>query len=52
MMGMNKTVQDLKMETEAIKKTQSKAILEMETLGKRTGSTGASTTNRTQKLQR
>ena len=34
---MNKTVQVLKREIEAIKKTQTEAILEMENLGKRTG---------------
>ena len=33
---MNKTVQDLKMEIEAIKKTQTKGILEMKILGKKT----------------
>ena len=33
---INKTVQDLKMEIEAIKKTQTEGILEMENLGKRT----------------
>lgn len=31
---MNKTVQDLKMEIEEIKKTQTEGILEMENLGK------------------
>ena len=41
---MNKTVQDLKMEIEAIKKTQTEGILEMENLGKRTGTTDASIT--------
>jgi hypothetical protein len=30
---MNKTVQDLKMEMESIKKTQNKGILEMKDLG-------------------
>lgn len=34
---MNKTVQDLKMEIEAIKKTQTEGVLEMGNLGKRTG---------------
>jgi hypothetical protein len=36
---MNKTVQDVKMEIEAIKKRQTEAILEMENLGKRIGTT-------------
>ena len=40
---MNKTVQDLKMEIEAIKKTQTEEILEMENLGKITGTTDVST---------
>lgn len=34
---MDKTVQDLKMELEAIKKTKSEAILGMENLGMRIG---------------
>ena len=33
---MNKTVQDLKMEIESMKKTQTEGILEMENLDKRT----------------
>jgi hypothetical protein len=33
---MNKTFQDLKLKIEAIKKTQTKRILEMENLSKRT----------------
>ena len=41
---MNKTIQDLKMEIEAIKKTQMEATLEMENLGKRTGATDVSIT--------
>jgi hypothetical protein len=41
-MEINKTVQDLKMEAEAIKKTQTEGILEMEDLGKRTGTANAS----------
>ena len=48
---MNKTVQDLKMEIEAIKKTQTEEILEMENLGKRTGTTDASITNRIQEME-
>jgi len=42
------TVQDLKLEIKAIKKTQTGRILEMEYLWKRTGTTDASLTNRTQ----
>ena len=43
---MNKTVQDLKMEIEAIKKTQSEGILEMKNLWKRTGTIHTSITNK------
>lgn len=47
---MNKLVQDLKMETEAITKTQMEVTLEMGTLGNRTGSTDTNITNRTQEM--
>ena len=43
---MNKTVQDLKMEIEAIKKTQTEGILEMESQGKRMETIDANNTNR------
>ena len=39
---MNTTVQDLKMEIEAVKKTQTEGILEIGSLGNRTGTTEAS----------
>ena len=42
---------DLKVEIEAIKKTQTNGILEMENLGKRTGPTDANITNRIQKMK-
>ena len=48
---MNKTVQNLKREMEAIKKTQIETILEMENLGKRTGTTDVSITNRIQEME-
>ena len=48
---MNKTVQNLKREIEAIKKTQIETILEMENLGKRTGTTDVSITNRIQEMK-
>ena len=48
---MNKTVQDLKIEIEAIKKSQMEAILEMENLGKRTGTAEVSITNRIQEME-
>ena len=44
-------MQDLKLEIEAIKKTQMKGILEMENLGKRTGMTDISITNRIQEME-
>ena len=47
----NKTVQHLKMEIEATKKTQTEAILEMENLRKRTGTTDAIITNRIQEME-
>jgi hypothetical protein len=45
---MNKVVQDLKVERETIKKTQMEVNLEMENLGKRSGITDVSITNRIQ----
>ena len=48
---MNKTVQDLKIEIEAIKKIQTEGILEMENLGKCTGTTNTSITNRKQEME-
>jgi DNA anti-recombination protein RmuC len=42
---MNKTIQDLKMELETIKKSQRETSLELENLGKRSGVIDASITN-------
>ena len=47
----NKTFQDLKMEIEAIKKTQTEGILEMENLVKRTETIDTSITNRIQEMK-
>jgi hypothetical protein len=47
---INKTVQDLKIEIEAIKKTQIEVILEMENTGKITGTIDTTITNRRQQL--
>ena len=47
----NKTIQDLKLEKEILKKTQRKITLEMENLGKRPGVTDASVTNRIQEIE-
>ena len=48
---MNKIIQDLKMETETIKKSQSETILELENLGKKSGVIDASITNRIQEIK-
>jgi hypothetical protein len=48
---INKTLQDLKVEIGAIKKTQTGGILGMENLGKRTGTTDTSITNRIQEME-
>lgn len=51
MKEINTTVQDLKVEIEARKKIQTEEILKMENLRKRTVTTGASITNRIQKMK-
>jgi prefoldin subunit 5 len=43
---LNKTIQDLKMEIETIKKSQRETTLDIENLGKRSGVIDASITNR------
>jgi hypothetical protein len=43
---LNKTIQDLKMGTETIKKSQRETTLELENLEKRSGVIDASITNR------
>ena len=45
------TVQDLNIEIEVINKTQTEGTLEMENLGKQTGTTEKSTTNRIQEIE-
>jgi chromosome segregation ATPase len=47
-MEMNKTILDLKRKVDTIKKTQSEATLEIETLGKKSGNIDASISNRIQ----
>jgi prefoldin subunit 5 len=49
---LNKTIQDLKMEIETIKKSQRETTLEIENLGKRSGVIDASITNRIQEIER
>ena len=50
-MEMNKTILDLKREVDTIKKTQSEAKLEIETLGKKSGTIDASISNRIQEME-
>ena len=48
---MNKTILDLKREVDTIKKSQSEATLEIETLGKNSGTIDASISNRIQEME-
>ena len=48
---MNKTIQDLKREVDKIKKTQSEATMEIETIGKKSGTIDASIGNRIQEME-
>ena len=50
-MEMNKTILDLKRKVDTIKKTQSEATLEKETLGKKSGTIDASISNRIQEME-
>jgi predicted nucleic acid-binding Zn-ribbon protein len=50
-MEMNKTILDLKREVDTIKKTQSEAMLEIETLGKKSGTIDMSINNRIQEME-
>jgi predicted nucleic acid-binding Zn-ribbon protein len=51
MKELNKTIQDLKMEIETIKKSQRETTLELENLGKRSGDIGVSISNRIQEIK-
>jgi phosphoenolpyruvate synthase/pyruvate phosphate dikinase len=51
MKEMNKTIQDLKMEIETIKKSQRETTLALENLGKRSGVIDVSITNRIQEIE-
>ena len=51
MIRMNKTILDLKREVDTIKKTQSEATLEIENLGKKSGTIEASIINRIQEMK-
>ena len=50
-MELNKIIQDLKREVDTIKKTQSEAMLEIETLGKKSGIIDTSISNRIQEME-
>jgi chromosome segregation ATPase len=50
-MEMNTTILDLKREVDTIKKTQSEATLEIENLGKKSGTIDASIGNRIQEME-
>jgi hypothetical protein len=49
---LNKTIQDLKREVETIKTIQSETMLEIESLGKKSGTIDASISNRIQEIKR
>jgi predicted nucleic acid-binding Zn-ribbon protein len=51
-MELNKTIQDRKREVDTIKKTQSEATLEIETLGKKSGNIDASISDRIQEMEK
>ena len=50
-MELNKAIQDLKMEVETIKKIQRETTLEIETLGKKSGTIDASISNRIKEME-
>jgi predicted nucleic acid-binding Zn-ribbon protein len=50
-MELNKTIQDLEMEVETMKKTQRETALEIKTLGKKAGTIDASISNRIQEME-
>nr|WP_300838225.1 RBD-like domain-containing protein [uncultured Bilophila sp.] len=48
---MEQTIKDLKMEVETVKKTQRETTLEVETLGKKSGTIDVSISNRIQEME-
>jgi chromosome segregation ATPase len=50
-MGLNKTIQDLNREVDTIKNTQSETTLEIEILGKKSGTIDAIISNRIQEME-
>ena len=51
-MALKKTIQDVKREVDTIMKTQSEATLEIENLGKKSGTIDASISNRIQEMEK
>jgi hypothetical protein len=51
-MELNKTIQDLKMEVETIKKAQKETTLEIGNLGKKSGTIDVSISNRIQEMEK
>jgi hypothetical protein len=51
-MELKKTIQDLKMELKTIKKTQRETTLEIEILGRKSGTIDVSISNRIQRWKR
>ena len=51
MKELNKTIQHLKLEVETIKKSQRETTLEIEILGKKSGTIDASISNRIQEME-
>ena len=51
MKELNKTIQDLKLEIETIRESQRERTLEIETLGKRSGTIDSSISNRIQEME-
>jgi hypothetical protein len=50
-MELNKSIQDLNMEVETMKKTQRETTLEIKTLGKKSGTTDVSISNRIKEME-
>jgi hypothetical protein len=50
-MELNKTIHDLKMEVQTIKKSQRETTLEIDILGKKSGNTDASISNRIYEME-
>jgi prefoldin subunit 5 len=50
-MELNKTIEDLKREVDTIKKIQSEAMLEIENLGKKSGTIDANINSRIQEME-